>query len=167
MDHHNSTGNVSNSCPDGFQQKHKPTDGLWVTPTWSYWSHHGYAKQGSDSIYHLITHLWWGGKLGTLMLCVLSQLQLLSGRGVGLLEISNPLPTKRPKKNHYIYYWHHLDIGWFVAIWSFLYSICATITICDLWAPSLVRKNDVVVMDDFLKEILTEQEIALLISLRL
>ena len=84
---------------------------------------HGYAKQGADSVYHLLTHLRWGGKLGTLMLCVLSQLQLLSGRGVGLLEIPKPLSTKKPHKHHHIYYWHYLGIGWFVSIRSFLHSI--------------------------------------------
>ena len=96
---------------------------------------HGYAKQGADSVCHLLTHLRWGGKLGTLMLCVLSQLQLLSGRGVGLLEIPKPLPTKIPNKKHHIYYWNHLEIGWFTSIRSFLYSIQATITIRDLWVP--------------------------------
>ena len=90
------------------------------------------VKQGADRICQLLTHLWWGGKMGTLILCVLSQLQLLSGRGVGLLEIPYPLPTKRPKKDHRIYYWYHLGIGWFVSILSFLESIRATITIRDL-----------------------------------
>ena len=59
---------------------------------------YGYAKQGAESVCHLITHLRWGGELGKLMLCILSQLQLLSGRGTGLLELPTPLPTIKPRK---------------------------------------------------------------------
>ena len=59
---------------------------------------HGYAKQGAEGICHILTHLRWKEDLGTLMLAVLSQLQLLSGRGECLLERPEPLPAKTPRK---------------------------------------------------------------------
>ena len=86
---------------------------------------------------------------------------------MGLLKIPKPLPTKIPNKKHHIYYWNHLGIGWFTSIRSFLYSIQATITIRDLWVPPRVRKHDVVIIDAFSNEILTERDIALVNSVRL
>ena len=50
---------------------------------------HGYARQGAESVCHLLTHIRWGGDLVTVMISVLSQVQLLSGRGVSILE--NPI----------------------------------------------------------------------------
>ena len=40
---------------------------------------HGYAKQGAEVICHILTQLRWKEDFSTLMLAVLSQLQLLSG----------------------------------------------------------------------------------------
>ena len=39
---------------------------------------HRFVKQGADSTYHLLTHLWWNKEVDPLIKCVLSQLQLLS-----------------------------------------------------------------------------------------
>ena len=40
---------------------------------------HGYAKQGTKGVFHLLTPLRWKEDLGTIMLAILIQLQLLLG----------------------------------------------------------------------------------------
>ena len=54
---------------------------------------HGYARQGAESVCHLLTHIRWGGDLDTVMISVLSQVQLLSGRGVSIRESYPALKT--------------------------------------------------------------------------
>ena len=72
---------------------------------------HGYVKQGAKVIFHILTHLRWKEDLGTLMLAILSQIQLLSGRGYCLLESPNPAHMKNLWKRSHIYKWHHMAIG--------------------------------------------------------
>ena len=47
---------------------------------------HDFSKQGTEGLCHLIQQIRWGRELGTIMIAVLIQLQLLSGRGQALLE---------------------------------------------------------------------------------
>ena len=129
---------------------------------------HGYAKQGAEGICHILTHLRWKEDLGTLMLAVLSQLQLLSGRGECLLEHPEPAPTKNPKKSSHIYKWHHLGIGWFQSIRFFLHSIQGAIHIRDLWRPTPVRAHDSIIMDAIVNtSTLNEFQMAQVNSVRL
>jgi hypothetical protein len=72
---------------------------------------HGYAKQGAESVCHLLTHIRWGDNLDTVMTNILSQVQLLSGRGVSILENHIPRPKRNANKKAHIYKWHHLGIG--------------------------------------------------------
>ena len=129
---------------------------------------HGYAQQGAEGLCHLLTHLRWKEDLGTLMLAVLSQLQLLSGRGDCLLEYTAPSPKKNPKKGSHIYKWHHLGIGWFQSLRFFLNSINGSLHIRDLWRPKPVRAHDSVIMDAFAKSsTLDEFQLAQVNSVRL
>jgi len=57
---------------------------------------HRFAKKGAEGLCHLIQQIRWGRELGIMMVAVLSQLQLLSGRGQGLLENPEPMPTQKP-----------------------------------------------------------------------
>ena len=61
---------------------------------------HGYARQGAESFCHLLTHVRRGGDLGTVMISVLSQVQLLSGRGVSILEDPISPPKRNANKKH-------------------------------------------------------------------
>jgi hypothetical protein len=88
---------------------------------------HGYARQGTNSTTHFITHVQWNSDLGKVMLNVLYQLQLLSGRGTALLKAPGPLPTRRPNKRYNIHYWYHLVPGWFVTMQDFLHYIHGSI----------------------------------------
>ena len=74
---------------------------------------HGYARQGAESVCHLLTHVRWGGDLGRVMISALSQVHLLSGRGVRILENPIQRPKRNANKKAHIYKWHHLVIGWF------------------------------------------------------
>ena len=100
---------------------------------------HGHAQQGAEGICHLLTHLRWKEDLGTLMLAVLSQLQLLSGSSECLLEYTAPSPIKNPKKGSHIYKWNHLGIGWFQSLRFFLNSINDSLQIRDLWRPTFMH----------------------------
>ena len=51
---------------------------------------HGYAKQGVEGVCHLLNPLRWKEDLGTTMLAILIQLQLLLGRWGCLLEAPAP-----------------------------------------------------------------------------
>ena len=130
--------------------------------------HHGFARQGAESTVHLLTHLRWNNELGSLMRCVLSQLQLFSGRGQPVLECPEPQPTRNPKKGLHIYHWHHLGNGWLPSIRNYLAVIGGKHIIRDVWHPRLVRKNDIILMDQFLTEhSLTDYQTAKLNSVRL
>ena len=96
---------------------------------------HGYARQGAESVCHLLNHIRWGGDLGTVMMSVLSQVQLLSGRGVGILENPIQRPKRNANKKAHIYKWHHLGIGWFQSMIMFLHTINGSIILKDLWTP--------------------------------
>ena len=74
---------------------------------------HGYARQGAESACHLLTHVRWGGDLGTVMTSMLSQVQLLSGRGVSILQNPIQRPKRNAKNKAHIYKWHHIGIGRF------------------------------------------------------
>ena len=110
---------------------------------------HGYARQGAEIICHLLTHVRWGGDLGTVMISVLSQVQLLSGRGVSILESPIQRPKRNANKKSHIYKWHHLGIGWFQSMSMFLHTINGSIILKDLWTPQPVRESYSILMDDF------------------
>jgi hypothetical protein len=78
-------------------------------------------------------------------------------------------PTnKKSKKGLHIYHWHHLGNGWLPSIRNYLAVIGGKIIIKDVWHPRLVRENDIILMDQFLKEhSLTEYQKAKLNSVRL
>ena len=99
---------------------------------------HGYARQGAESFCDLLTHILWGGDLGTVMISVLSQDELLSGRGVSILEDPIPRPKSNTNKKPHIYKWHHLGIGWFQSMSMFLHTINGSIKIKELWTPQPV-----------------------------
>ena len=70
----------------------------------------GFSKQGTEGIFHLMTQIRWGDEIGIMMVELLSQIQLLYGEGVGLLENPAPLSPRRPRKNTHIYY--SIGITW-------------------------------------------------------
>ena len=129
---------------------------------------HGYARQGAESVCHLLTHIRWGGDLGTVMMSVLSQVQLLSGRGVSILEKPIQRPKRNANKKVHIYKWHHLGIGWFQSMSMFLHTINGSIILKNLWTPQPVRERDSILIDDFRNAIkLSEWEWAQVNSVRL
>ena len=90
-----------------------------------------------------------GGDLGTVMTRVLIQVQILSGRGVSILENPIQRPKRNTNKKAHIYKWHHLGIGWFQSMSMFLHTTNGSIIIKDLWTPQPVREVDSILMDDF------------------
>ena len=134
---------------DEFEPQHKLNSSLWDTPIRRYRIHPQICKAGSSMFFHLLTHIRWGRDLGTGIISVLSQFQLLSGRGVSILEVPLPRPKHNASKKAHIYKWHHLGIRWFQSMTIFLHAINGSIKIKELWTPQLVRESDSILMDDF------------------
>ena len=59
---------------------------------------HGFANQGTEGLCHLIQKILMGRELGTMMVSILSQFQLMFGFGYALLELPDPMPTRSQKK---------------------------------------------------------------------
>ena len=129
---------------------------------------YGYVRQWDDSVTHFVNHVRWKSDLGKVMLNVLDQLQLLSGRGTALLEAPEPLPTRRPNKRYNIHYWYHLGPGWFVTMRDFLHYIHGSILIPGAWKTILTRANDVAIMDAILEDhSLTQKQLTMVNSVRI
>ena len=83
------------------------------------------------------------------MTSVFSQVQILSGRGIRILENPIQRPKRNANKKAHIYKCHHLGIGWFQSMSMFLHTINGSILIKDIWTPQPVRESDSILMDDF------------------
>ena len=129
---------------------------------------HGYAKQGSERISHLLTHLRNKTQVGKQLLNTLSHLQLFSGQAENLLEVPQPMPQKKRRKGHNLYSLYHLGQGWLLSLRHFLFTINARIVIKDAWKPPLVREHDIAIMDAFRERCSpSEYELAMANSVRL
>ena len=125
---------------------------------------HGYACQGADGIFHLLTHLRWKSNLGKVVLCVISQLKLLSGWWTCLLENPVPLLLRVPQKNKHIYCWHHLYRSWLATLRDCIFDINAKITIPTLLRPLVTQVLYVAIVDEIITDnALSEQELAKII----
>jgi hypothetical protein len=114
---------------------------------------HGYDRHGAESICHLLTHPCWGGDLGTVMVCVLIQYKLLSGRGTIILVDMLIRSANKPRSNSHIFKWNQLGVGWYQSIIMFLIMITDSINVRDLWTPTLARTFDNIIMAAFFKVI--------------
>ena len=110
---------------------------------------HRYAQQGSEGITHFLSHVRDVSDVGKMVLNTLSHLQFFSGQLIGLLENPQPLPVVRLRKEKNLYRWSHLGRGWLLSLRQFLFDINGRVILHQAWSPSLVRDNDIELMDAF------------------
>eukprot|EP00957_Ditylum_brightwellii_P109718 8369047-Ditylum_brightwellii.AAC.1 len=97
---------------------------------------HFFIEQGYLSLKFLLGHLREGSLTGTHFMVLLSQVQLVSGS-------SHPFLEEVDSNRHYVPH------SWLSGIRHYLNYISASVKIPDAWHPTLQRKNNKMLMDEF------------------
>jgi hypothetical protein len=109
-----------------------------------------FSEQSSGQLSYFTSHVGLGDKTGKLLLISLTYLQLLSGSCSPVLNL--PFPT----------YKKWIEPSWLLSFWSFMFKVGYKITIKQQWVPTIPRKYDSSLMDQFLKLGFTDTQLCTL-----
>jgi hypothetical protein len=116
---------------------------------------HIYATQSIGQLQLFIGHTRSADKTEKYIRITMSYLQLLTGSNTALLQLPYPKYDK----------W--IDHSWLTSIWKLCHRSRIDISVKNHWTPSLLRTNDVMLMDYFIMNKYNPNELALLNKCRI